>query len=458
MNNRRRNEKEIDKDTLCVNDAQDAHNMLLVRGGSPLIGELEISGAKNAALPVLCATILSNGIFEIENCPRLKDVFTLIELLSSLGARCEWQDEPDERQGAITNTPCGTTLKINTANIASQDAPSELVRRMRASFLVLGPLLARFGIARVPLPGGCEIGSRPVNFHEAGLKALGARWHVKEGFVEVTARRLKGADIVLDFPSVTATEHLMMTATLCEGKTIIENAAREPEVEDLGQMLNAMGARIEGLGTSKIMIQGVKRLSPVRWRVIPDRIETGTFMMAVGIAGGDVTLKGTMPSYLDAVITKLRLTGLDIETDENAGAIRVFKKRHKRLNPVDVTTSPYPGFPTDLQAQLTAMMAFSSGVSVVTEQIFENRFRHVDELRRLGADIRVEHRSAIIKGKEMLTGAPLTATDLRASASLVIAGLGADGETAVFDIHHLDRGYERLDGKLRAIGADIDRR
>ncbi|WP_067615311.1 UDP-N-acetylglucosamine 1-carboxyvinyltransferase [Dissulfuribacter thermophilus] len=425
---------------------ENEYSGLKIRGGNPLEGSLRISGAKNAALPVLCATILSSGKFEVSNCPRLTDVFTLLELLKSLGARWEWDTD-----GSVLEPP--PPLNIDTSHINSFEAPFELVQKMRASFLVLGPLLARFGRAKVPLPGGCEIGARPVNFHLAGLEALGAQWKIESGFVDVSVHKLKGARILLDFPSVTGTENILMAATLAHGKTIIENAAMEPEVVDLGSMLKNMGAKIEGLGTSTIVVEGVKSLRPVPWTIIPDRIEAGTFMMAVGIAGGRLELKNANPAHLDAVISKLAASGLEIHQKKDAIEVR----RRTRIKSVDVTTMPYPGFPTDLQAQMTAMMAFSSGLSVITEQIFENRFRHVDELRRLGADIRVEQRSAIIRGKDELTGAPLTATDLRASASLVIAGLGAKGTTTVFDIHHLDRGYEGLDEKLRSVGAEIKR-
>lgn len=425
---------------------ENEYSGLQIRGGNPLEGSLRISGAKNAALPVLCATILCSGKFEVSNCPRLTDVFTLLELLKSLGAKWEWDTD-----GSVLEPP--PPLHIDTSHINSFEAPFELVQKMRASFLVLGPLLARFGRAKVPLPGGCEIGARPVNFHLAGLEALGAQWKIESGFVDVSVRKLKGARILLDLPSVTGTENILMASTLAHGKTIIENAAMEPEVVDLGSMLKNMGAKIEGLGTSTIVVEGVKSLRPVPWTIIPDRIEAGTFMMAVGIAGGNLELKNANPAHLDAVISKLSASGLEIQQKKDAIEVR----RRTRIKSVDVTTMPYPGFPTDLQAQMTAMMAFSSGLSVITEQIFENRFRHVDELRRLGADIRVEQRSAIIRGKDELTGAPLTATDLRASASLVIAGLGAKGTTTVFDIHHLDRGYEALDEKLRSVGAEIKR-
>ena len=419
---------------------------LAITGGRPLKGKVRISGAKNAALPALCATILSGGRFQVENCPRLTDVSTLLSLLKAIGAKFQW-----DCTGSALLPP--SPLFVDTDKIDTVEAPFELVQRMRASFLVLGPLLARFGKARVPLPGGCEIGARPVDIHLKGLEALGARWKIKAGFVDVKAKTLQGAKIYMDFPSVTGTENILMAATLASGTTVIENAAKEPEVVDLGSMLKRMGAMISGLGTPTIKVHGVKHLSPVKWSIIPDRIEVGTFMMAVGATGGKLELKNASSSHLDAVISKLRAAGLKIEAGDDA----IWVSKKGRPNSVDVTTAPYPGFPTDLQAQMTALMAFSSGLSVIKESIFENRFRHVDELKRLGADIRVDQRTAIIRGRKDLAGAPMTATDLRASASLVIAGLGAKGLTIVHGVHHLDRGYEGLDEKLRSVGADITR-
>jgi len=419
---------------------------LAITGGRPLKGKVRISGAKNAALPALCATILSGGRFQVENCPRLTDVSTLLSLLKAIGAKFQW-----DCTGSALLPP--SPLFVDTDKIDTVEAPFELVQRMRASFLVLGPLLARFGKARVPLPGGCEIGARPVDIHLKGLEALGARWKIKAGFVDVKAKALQGAKIYMDFPSVTGTENILMAATLASGTTVIENAAKEPEVVDLGSMLKRMGAMISGLGTPTIKVHGVKHLSPVKWSIIPDRIEVGTFMMAVGATGGKLELKNASSSHLDAVISKLRAAGLKIEAGDDA----IWVSKKGRPNSVDVTTAPYPGFPTDLQAQMTALMAFSSGLSVIKESIFENRFRHVDELKRLGADIRVDQRTAIIRGRKDLAGAPMTATDLRASASLVIAGLGAKGLTIVHGVHHLDRGYEGLDEKLRSVGADITR-
>ncbi|HFC46872.1 MAG TPA: UDP-N-acetylglucosamine 1-carboxyvinyltransferase [Dissulfuribacter thermophilus] len=430
-----------------LNGEKRPQNALEVTGGRRLSGEVRISGAKNAALPILCATILAPGSYRIENCPRLTDVFTLIELLERLGAQASW----DLSSVPLLDPP--PPLFMDTSGLASFEAPFELVRKMRASFLVLGPLVARFGRARVPLPGGCEIGARPVDFHLQGLKALGAQWEIDSGFVDVRATGLKGARILLDFPSVTGTENILMAAVLAKGTSVIENAAMEPEVVDLGEMLIKMGAKIKGLGTPSIVIEGVDELRPVSWKIIPDRIEAGTFMVAVGITGGELGLLGAEAGHLDAVISKLSSAGLKIVT----GSGRIDVERSGPIESVDVTTSPFPGFPTDLQAQMVALMAYAKGLSVIKEQVFENRFRHVDELRRLGADIRVEQRSAIIRGRSRLKGAPLTATDLRASASLVLAGLGAEGVTRVLDIHHLDRGYEALDEKLRQVGARIER-
>jgi UDP-N-acetylglucosamine 1-carboxyvinyltransferase len=414
---------------------------LLIRGGRRLQGEVTISGAKNAALPELCAALLTAEPVTLTNVPRLQDVNTTLKLLRMLGVAAERNEaQPD-------------TVSINAAQVTSREATYDLVKTMRASILVLGPLLARFGDAKVSLPGGCAIGSRPVDQHIKGMQAMGAEITVEHGYIHARAKRLKGAKITTDMVTVTGTENLLMAATLAEGETVLENAAQEPEIPDLAEMLIGMGARIEGHGTSKIRIQGVERLNGVNHRIVPDRIEAGTFLCAVAAAGGDVVLRRARADHLDAVIDKLRDAGVSIESGDDW--IRV--RNDKRLKAVGFRTSEYPAFPTDMQAQFMALNCIAIGTAKVTETIFENRFMHVNELVRLGANIEVDGHTAVVQGVEQLSGATVMATDLRASASLVIGGLVADGETTVERIYHLDRGYDQMETKLRAIGADIER-
>jgi UDP-N-acetylglucosamine 1-carboxyvinyltransferase len=414
---------------------------LLIKGGRQLQGEVVISGAKNAALPELCAALLTAEPVTLTNVPRLQDVNTTLKLLRMMGVQAERSEaEPD-------------TVAINAAHVASREATYDLVKTMRASILVLGPLLARFGEAKVSLPGGCAIGSRPVDQHIKGMQAMGAEITVEHGYIHARTKRLKGARITTDMVTVTGTENLMMAAVLAEGETVLENAAQEPEIPDLAEMLIKMGARIEGHGTSKIRIQGVERLGGVQHRIVPDRIEAGTFLCAVAAAGGDVTLRRARADHLDAVIEKLRDAGATIES--GADWIRV--KNDKRLRAVGFRTSEYPAFPTDMQAQFMALDCIADGTAKITETIFENRYMHVNELVRLGARIEVDGHTAVVQGVSQLSGAIVMATDLRASASLVIAGLVADGETIVDRIYHLDRGYDQMETKLRGIGADIQR-
>ena len=411
---------------------------LKIRGGVPLQGEIRISGAKNAALPILCASLLTADELVVENVPQLQDVVTTLKLLRQMGVAAE-------RQGPV--------VRLRADAVTHTEAPYELVKTMRASILVLGPLVARCGRARVSLPGGCAIGARPVDQHIKGLELLGARIRVEGGYLIAEAPRLTGARIVTDMVTVTGTENLMMAATLADGETVIENAAREPEVVDLANALNAMGARVAGAGTDRIVVQGVQRLHDARHRVMPDRIETGTFLCAVAAAGGDVMLQQAAPSTLDAVLDKLREAGAEL--DCAADAIRV--RMRSRPRAVSLRTSPYPAFPTDMQAQFMALDAIADGVGRITETIFENRFMHVLELQRLGANIAIEGNTAVVQGVARLTGAPVMATDLRASASLVVAGLVAEGETLIDRIYHLDRGYEAMEAKLASVGARIDR-
>lgn len=412
---------------------------LRIEGGSRLAGEVRVSGAKNAALPILCASILTGDVLQVGNVPHLRDVTTTLGLLGQMGTELSL----DESQG----------ISLNGANIRNFVAPYELVRTMRASILVLGPLVARFGEARVSLPGGCAIGMRPVDQHIKGLQALGAEIHIEQGYIHAKASRLRGTRLVMDMVTVTGTENLVMAATLAEGTTVIENAAREPEVTDLADCLNAMGARISGAGTDVITVEGVKELHGASYAVMPDRIETGTFLVAAAAAGGDVTLKGARPATLDAVIQKLRDAGARVDVTEDTIRLRM----DERPRSVGLRTAPYPAFPTDMQAQFMALNCVAEGTSLVTETIFENRFMHVQELRRLGAEIDVEGNTAVIRGVERLEGAGVMATDLRASASLVIAGLVAQGETVVDRIYHLDRGYERIEEKLNQLGARVGR-
>ncbi len=422
---------------------------LLIRGGRALTGEVVIAGAKNAALPELCATLLTDEPVLLDNVPRLQDTQTIMKVLRNMGATAEWVDAAAAPPGE------GNQVRLQAASIAQPHATYELVKTMRASVLVLGPLLTRFGEAVVSLPGGCAIGSRPVDQHIKGLQAMGAEITIEHGDIVARCRRLKGARITTDMVTVTGTANLMMAATLADGVTVLENAAQEPEVVDLAELLIAMGARIEGQSTSRIEIRGVDKLhSPHRaHRIIPDRIETGTFLCAVAAARGDVVLTHTHAGHLDVVIEKLRDAGVTIEVQGDR--IRVACDR--RTRPVNLRTSEYPAFPTDMQAQFMALNCVADGASLVTETIFENRFMHVNELVRLGARIEVDGHNAMTQGVEKLSGASVMATDLRASASLVIAGLVAQGQTTIDRIYHLDRGYDRMEVKLQALGADVQR-
>ena len=416
-------------------------DQLRIRGGRRLAGEIAISGAKNAALPEMCAALLTAERVELLNVPSLNDVTTMARLLKTLGVALETGERGD------------STLTLIADDVTSREAPYELVKTMRASILVLGPLLARFGDARVSLPGGCAIGTRPVDQHIKGLQAMGADIVVEHGYIVARARRLQGARIATDMITVTGTENLLMAATLADGETILENAAQEPEVGDLAEMLIAMGARIEGHGTSRIRIVGVERLHGVSHRIVCDRIEAGTFLCAVAAAGGDALLRHARGDHLEAVIDKLREAGATIDAGD--GWLRV--RADARPRAVSVRTSEYPAFPTDMQAQLMALDCIADGAATITETIFENRFMHANELLRLGAKIEVDGRVAVVQGVERLSGATVMATDLRASAGLVIAALVADGTTVVDRIYHLDRGYDRMEAKLRTLGADVDR-
>ncbi|MFC7459757.1 UDP-N-acetylglucosamine 1-carboxyvinyltransferase [Hydrogenophaga defluvii] len=422
-------------------------DQLRIRGGNRLHGELMVSGAKNAALPELCAALLTADAVTLHNVPALQDVSTMLKLIRNMGVTAE-RDPADSDK-----------VLLNAGALDKAEAPYELVKTMRASILALGPLLARFGRARVSLPGGCAIGSRPVDQHIKGLQAMGAVIAVEHGYIEAslpTGRtRLQGARISTDMVTVTGTENLMMAACLAEGETVLENAAQEPEVVDLAEMLIKMGAQIEGHGTHHIRIQGVERLHGCEHHVVADRIEAGTFLCAVAAAGGDVVLKAARADHMDAVIDKLRDAGVTVECVD--GGVRVASPGAGALKAQTFRTTEYPGFPTDMQAQFMAFNVVAQGASKVTETIFENRYMHVQELQRLGADIQVEGKVALISGVPRLSGATVMATDLRASASLVIAGLVADGETTVDRIYHLDRGYDRMENKLRALGADIER-
>jgi len=413
---------------------------LQIQGGVPLEGEVRISGAKNATLPILAAALLADDPVVVGNVPHLQDVTTTIELLGRMGVSVTI----DERM----------RIEVDASTLKECFAPYDLVKTMRASILVLGPLLARFGHADVSLPGGCAIGARPVNIHVAGLQAMGADIQIEGGYIRARAARLKGTRLVLDTVTVTGTENLMMAATLAEGETVIENAAREPEVVDLAQCLTAMGARIHGAGTDKISVQGVERLRGTRYEVLPDRIESGTYLVAGAITRGSVRIKNTRPDQLDAVLAKLEEAGAKLGVGENWVEVDM---RGRRPRAVDVRTAPYPAFPTDMQAQFAALNAVSSGVGTIIETIFENRFMHMLEMRRLGAEIRLEGNTAIIRGVERLTAAPVMATDLRASASLVLAGLVAVGRTDIERIYHIDRGYEAIEEKLAQLGAQIRR-
>jgi UDP-N-acetylglucosamine 1-carboxyvinyltransferase len=412
---------------------------LLIHGGVPLSGEVRISGAKNAALPILCASILTGETLCVQNVPHLRDVTTNLSLLGQMGVEVSL----DERLG----------VGLTAAKLSNRVAPYEMVKTMRASILVLGPLVARFGEARVSLPGGCAIGSRPVDQHIKGLQAMGAHIDIEHGYIHAQAERLKGVRIVMDIVTVTGTENIMMAATLAEGTTVIENAAREPEVVDLANCLVAMGAQIRGQGTDVITIDGVSTLHAATYRVMPDRIETGTFLIAAAATGGEIRLKDTRSDILDAVLSKLAEAGLHVGRGPDWLSLR----SNGRLKAVSVRTAPYPAFPTDMQAQFMALNTVAEGTSVITETVFENRFMHVQELRRLGAQIEVEGNAAVVRGTQGLSGAGVMATDLRASACLVVAGLVAEGETVVDRIYHLDRGYECIEEKLSQLGARIRR-
>ncbi len=411
----------------------------MIKGGRRLKGEVRIGGAKNAALPLLAATLLAEGWHSFGNIPQLDDVRTMKKLLAGLGAEINDQ---------------GKNLKVNTDNLNNFHAPYDLVKTMRASILVLGPLTARIGKARISLPGGCAIGARPVDLHLKGMEALGAKIELKHGYIEAEADKLHGATIYFDIPTVTGTENVMMAATLADGETILKNAACEPEVADLAEALNRMGAKVSGAGSDTVVIEGVRKLKALsHYQVMPDRIEAGTFMIASGITRGDIKITHCNPIYLDLLISKLLEAGLVISRD-NSSIVVTGGSRVKSFN---IKTLPYPGFPTDLQAQMMSLAALAQGTSIISETVFENRFMHVHELKRMGADIRIEGNSAIVRGVNRLSGAPVMATDLRASASLILAGLAAGGETEVSRIYHLDRGYQNMVEKFAALGADIKR-
>jgi len=411
---------------------------LVIKGGKKLSGDVTVSGSKNAALPIFISSILATGTQEIHNVPFLRDINTTIKVLETLGAKVEGN---------------GNIVKIDTSRIDNHEATYDLVKTMRASVLVLGPLLARLGRARVSLPGGCAIGARPINLHLKGLEAMGAEIHLTHGYVEAKARRLRGARINFDISTVGGTEHLMMAAATAKGETTLENAAREPEIMDLAEVLCKMGAKIEGAGTDTIRITGVSELQPFTHAVMPDRIEAGTFMIASAITGGDIRIHGMRLEHLDALVFKLQDAGVEISNKDNV--VRV--KGQRKIKSVNIKTRPYPGFPTDMQAQMMALMTVAEGTSVISENIFENRFMHVSELLRFGADIIIEGNTATVKGEKKLSGAPVMATDLRASASLILAGLAAENTTEVSRIYHLDRGYEAIEKKLAGLGADIKR-
>ena len=410
---------------------------IVIKGGKPLFGDVQISGAKNAALPVLASALLTSGENTFHNVPDLVDIKTIKKLLKNMGVQIEGAE----------------TCKVSAEKITSCDAPYDLVRTMRASILVLGPLVARMGVARVSLPGGCAIGARPVNLHIKALQEMGAHVELNNGYIEAKAKRLKGADIYFDIQTVTGTENIMMAATLAQGTTVLNNAAREPEIVNLAEVLKGMGARISGAGTDVITITGVTSLQPVDATIIPDRIEAGTFMIAAGITRGEVNVMGCNPQHLEALINKLRDTGMKIIPI--AGGLKV--SAGKKIHSVDVKTLPHPGFPTDLQAQMMAYLSVGSGLSVIAETVFENRFMHVSELMRMGADILIQGGSAVVRGVPALHGAQIMATDLRASASLILAALVAEGSTEISRVYHIDRGYEGIEKKFSTLGADIIR-
>ncbi len=414
---------------------------LIIEGGKPLHGEVKISGAKNAALPLIAATLLSSGMHTLKNVPDLRDTRTILRLLESLGVK--WKREDD-------------TLFLDSTDLSYSEVSYELVKTMRASVLVLGPLLARLGRARVSLPGGCAIGARPINFHIAGFEHFGVKCSLEHGYVDAEIDgRLKGANIYFDFPSVTGTENILMAATLAKGTTVIKNAAKEPEISNLVDMLIAMGAEIEGRGTDRLIVQGVEKLSPAISEIIPDRIEAGTYLIAVAATGGEAVISNCTPSHLPSLLEKLKAAGLEISEGDKQVMIKADKKL--KIDSVGIITRPYPAYPTDLQAQFMALMSIADGVSIINETIFENRFMHVAELQRMGADIQIDGRTAVVKGlgRSGLKGAQVMATDLRASSSLVIAGLAASGRTDISRIYHLERGYENLVEKLSGLGATV---
>ena len=415
---------------------------LIIEGGKPLYGEIAISGAKNAALPLIAATLLAPGEHVLRNVPDLRDTRTILSLLVELGA--SWRRD-------------GTSLTIDSSEVTYSEVSYDLVKTMRASVLVLGPLLARFGRAKVSLPGGCAIGERPINFHISGFERLGVKSVLEHGYVEARCQgRLQGNSIYFDIPSVTGTENILMAASLAKGKTVIKNAAREPEIGNLIEMLTNMGAEIEGGGSDQIVVNGVKELEAADTEIIPDRIETGTYCIAVGAAGGEVLIRNCIPDHLPALVEKLRAAGIEITPGETTLLVKAEPGSKEWLKSVDIKTMPYPGYPTDLQAQFMALMALSNSICVVNETIFENRFMHVAELRRMGADIKTDGNSAVVTGKgDSLSGARVMATDLRASSSLVVAGLAASGRTEISRIYHLERGYENLVAKLSGVGARI---
>ena len=410
---------------------------IVIEGGKPLYGDVQISGAKNAALPVMAAALLTEGTNTFHNIPDLVDIKTIKKLLKNMGAQIDGNE----------------TCQINADKITSCDAPYDLVKTMRASILVLGPLVARMGVARVSLPGGCAIGARPVNLHLKALEDMGAHVELNSGYIEAKAKKLKGADIYFDLQTVTGTENIMMAATLAHGTTVLNNAAREPEVVNLAEVLKGMGAKISGAGTDVITITGVTSLKPTEASIIPDRIEAGTFMIAAGMTRGEINIIGCNPQHLESLINKLRDTGMKISPIKNGLKVSAAKK----INSVDIKTLPYPGFPTDLQAQIMAYMAIGSGLSVISETVFENRFMHVSELLRMGADIVIQGGNAIVRGVPALHGAQTMATDLRASASLLLAALVAEGTTEISRVYHIDRGYQTIEKKFSALGADIKR-
>lgn len=411
----------------------------IIRGGNELVGRVRVSGAKNAVLKLMAASVLTKGKTVVRNVPKITDVFIMADVLERLGASVDLSQE--------------AAVVIDTSKELNSEAPYELVKQMRASIMVLGPLLASLGRAKVAMPGGCNIGSRKIDMHVQGLRKLGARFRVGHGYIQAQTDGLKGALLTLDFPSVGATENLLMAAVLAEGTTLIENAAREPEVVDLANFLQRMGAKIEGAGTSTLEIEGVASLSPVEYTVIPDRVEAGTFLMAGAITRGEVTVEGARAEHLELVLSKMEEMGVEIEQDDDC--IRVSLQQKPRA--ADIATLPYPGFPTDLQAQVVCLLSLAKGTSVVTENVFENRFSYIDELNRMGSDIRTDGHHAIVKGVRELTGAPVRVGDLRGGAALILAGLAAKGVTEVSDVFHVDRGYEKFEDKLVSLGADIIR-